>query len=72
MSLPILKAFLLCENVSDHATSKDQKDLHGAGLARIECAEPFPVKLSFWVFVQLSDQKVTGEAGHLPNRIMVR
>jgi hypothetical protein len=62
MSLPILKAFVLCDNVSDNAANSDQKDLQGAGLSRIECVEPFPVKLTFWVFVQLSDQKETGKA----------
>jgi hypothetical protein len=62
MNLPILKAFVLCDNVTDHATSQGQKDLQGAGLSRIERGDPLPVKLSFWVFVQLSDRKETGEA----------
>ena len=35
--------------------------MQGAGLSRWECVDPFPVKLSFWVFVQLSDEKETGE-----------
>jgi hypothetical protein len=61
MSLPILRAFVLCDNVTDHAAKQDQKDLLGAGLSRIECVDPLPVKMSFWVFVQLSDQKETGE-----------
>jgi hypothetical protein len=58
----MLKAFVLCDNITDHPANKEQKDLKGAGLARVKCVEPFPVKLSFWVFVQLSDQKETGEA----------
>lgn len=57
----MLKAFLLCNNITDHPGNKDQKDLEGAGLSRFECVGPFPVKLSFWVFVQVSDQKETGE-----------
>jgi hypothetical protein len=61
MSLPLLKAFVLCDAVTDNPASNDQKDLQGAGLSRIECADLFPVKLSFWVFVQLSDPKATGE-----------
>lgn len=61
MSLPMLKAFVLCDNVTEHSTGKDQKDLQGAGLSRVEGLGPFPVKFSFWVFVQLSDQKETGE-----------
>jgi hypothetical protein len=35
--------------------------LQEAGLSRMECVDPLPLKLSFWVFVQLSDQKETGE-----------
>jgi hypothetical protein len=58
----MLKAFVLCNTITDNPSSQGQKDLQGAGLSRIECADPFPVKLSFWVFVQLSDQKETGEA----------
>jgi hypothetical protein len=61
MSSPMLKAFVICNNITDHSASKDQKDLHGAGLFRIDGPGPFPVKLTFWVFVQLSDQKDTGE-----------
>src|SRR5262245_20592616 len=57
----MLKAFVLCESITDSSTNKDQKDLLGAGLSRIKCSAPFPVKLTFWVFVQLSDQKDTGE-----------
>jgi hypothetical protein len=57
----MLKAFLLCDNITDNPANRDQKDLHGAGHSRMECVDPLPVKLSFWVFVQLSDQKETGE-----------
>jgi hypothetical protein len=62
MDMPMLKAFVLCDEVTDHATNGDQMDLHGAGLSRVESVGHFPVKLSFWVFIQLSDQKGTGEA----------
>jgi hypothetical protein len=61
MSFPILKAFVLCENVADNSSGTDQKDLQGAGLSKVECLDPLPVKLTFWVFVQLSDQKESGE-----------
>jgi hypothetical protein len=57
----MLKAFVLCESVTDNPQHGDRKDLRGAGLSRIECVDPFPVKVSFWVFVQLSDQKEVGE-----------
>ena len=58
----MLKAFVVCNDITDNPVNQDQKDLHGAGLSRFACVEPFPVKLSFWVFVQLSDHKETGEA----------
>ena len=57
----MLKAFVLCDAVTDHPANLDQKDLQGAGLSWVECVDPLPVKLSFWIFVQLSDQKETGE-----------
>lgn len=62
MSVPVLKAFVLCDNVTDNHVSRDQKDLQGAGLSTIECPDPFPVKLTFWVFVQLADSKESGDA----------
>jgi hypothetical protein len=57
----MLKAFVLCDRITDHPANRDQKDLQTAGLSRIDCVDPLPVKLSFWVFAQLSDQKATGE-----------
>ncbi len=62
MNLSTLKAFVLCDNITDKPDSSDQKNLQGAGLSRIACVDPFPVKLSFWTFIQLSDQKATGQA----------
>jgi hypothetical protein len=61
MSPPNLKAFVLCDDVSDKPGSADQKDLRRAGLARIACVGPFPVKRSFWTFIQLTGRKATGE-----------
>lgn len=57
----MLKAFVLCDNVVDNPANNGQKDLQGAGLSRIVCVDPLPVKRSFWVFVQLSDQKESAE-----------
>ncbi len=62
MSQPTLKAFVLCDHVSDKPDCADQKDLQGAGLSRVASVGPFPAKLSFWTFVQLTDRKATGEA----------
>lgn len=57
----MLKAFVLCNDITDNSANPDQKDLQGAGLSRIDCITPFPVKLSFWLFAQLWDQKEAGE-----------
>jgi hypothetical protein len=59
--LSALKAFVLCDDITDHPASADRKNLQGAGLSRLECARPAPVSLTFWVFVQLSNQNATGE-----------
>lgn len=59
--MTMLKAFVLCDTITDHPPNRDQKDLQGAGLSRMSCVDPLPVKRSFWVFVQLSDQKELGE-----------
>jgi|ERR1051325_3457541 hypothetical protein len=61
MDLHMLKAFVLCENITDSPANRDQKDLQGAGLSRFKCVGPLPVKLSFWVFAQMSDEKESGE-----------
>src|SRR5438105_11405054 len=61
MSLPTLKAFVLCDQVSDKPESVDQKNLHGAGLSRITAVDPLPAKVTFWAFIQLTDRKATGE-----------
>ena len=58
----MVKAFVLCNGITDSPSGQDQKDLQGAGLSGIECTSPFPIKLSFWVFAQLTDQKEFGEA----------
>jgi hypothetical protein len=56
----MLKAFVLCNEIADNAANSLQKDLIGAGLARIEGVGQFPAKLSFWAFIQIADQKATG------------
>jgi hypothetical protein len=57
----MLKAFVLCNSITDNPSGQEQKDLQGAGLSGIKCTSPFPIKLTFWVYAQLSDQKVVGE-----------
>ena len=62
MSSPTLKAFVLCDDITDKPDSGGQKNLHGAGLSQLQCVGPFPLKWSFWAFVQMSDQKASGRA----------
>jgi hypothetical protein len=62
MTPPTLKAFVLCDDVTDKPDSGGQKHLKGAGLYRITSTGSLPVKLSFWAFIQLSDRKSTGQA----------
>ncbi len=62
MSLIVLKAFVLCDEIAVKPGSDDQLNLQGAGLSRIDSSAPFPLRFSFWAFVQLSDVKATGKA----------
>jgi hypothetical protein len=57
----MLKAFVICKDIADNPGNKEQKDLQGAGLSQFVCGDRLPLKVSFWVFVQLSDEKETGE-----------
>ena len=62
MSLPTLKAFVLCDDVTNKPDSLEQKHLLGAGLCRIASVDPFPAKFTFWTFIQVADRKATAEA----------
>jgi hypothetical protein len=56
----ILKAFVLCDRIADSTSSPGQRDLFGAGLNRLRGTPPFPIKRTFWVYVELADEKTTG------------
>jgi hypothetical protein len=58
---PILKAFILCDEVRQHP-SDPQMDIVGAGLSviRSQSDPPFPCQQTFWVYVLLSDEKPQG------------
>jgi hypothetical protein len=60
MTEPILKAFVLCDEIADSPGGSGQWDLRGAGLAVLRAADSFPVKRSFWVYIELTDLKPTG------------
>ncbi len=58
---PILKAFVLCDEIRQRFESP-QMDLLGAGLyiIRPESSPPFPCKQSFWVYLHLADENPPG------------
>jgi hypothetical protein len=61
MSAPLVKAFVLCEEITDSSQNPVQKDLQGAGLTVISAPDRFPMKHTFWVYLEIADQKTTGE-----------
>lgn len=58
---PILKAFVLCEDVTEKPDSPSQVDLKGAGLSVFQSDGSFPHKVSFWVFIQMAAHEGTGQ-----------
>ena len=62
MDETIVKAFVLCDEVRDSPGSLGRKDLLGAGLTVIRATEPFPIKRTFWAYVELTSQKPDGDA----------
>ena len=60
MSEPVLKAFVLCDAVTDTSGPDDQKDLHGAGLAVIRVSGSPPIKRTFWVYIEITHQQPAG------------
>jgi hypothetical protein len=61
MNQLIVKAFVLCTEITDTPGSTGQKDLRGAGLSVIHAPNPFPIKHTFWVDLEISDQKPAGK-----------
>src|ERR1051326_4991253 len=60
MSEAVLKAFVLCDEITDSPGGAVRKDLRGAGLAMIPVTTPLPIKRTFWVYLELTDQKPSG------------
>jgi len=61
MPEPVLKAFVLCDEIRQQPNSL-QMDLLGAGLSviRPQSDPSFPCKQTFWAYVLLSDEKPQG------------
>ena len=59
-SAALVKAFVLCDEISDNPHGTGQKDLKGAGLAVIQASTPFPIKRTFWVYLEIADHQATG------------
>ena len=60
MDVPVLKAFVLCDEISNAPGGSDQKNIRGAGLAVVRAENEFPIKRSFWVYIEIADEKPTG------------
>jgi len=60
MREPSVTAFVLCDDITTSAGTTDQKDLSGAGLAMIRASDVYPIKRSFWTYLELADGKPTG------------
>jgi hypothetical protein len=60
MDEPVLKAFVLCDEITKSPGDSKQVDVRGAGLNAFVTSEPFPIKRSFWAYVEIGDQKPVG------------
>jgi len=60
MNGAIPKAFILCEAITASAAGPGRKDLGGVGLSLIRAAGPYPIKYSFWVYLEMTNQKPQG------------
>jgi hypothetical protein len=60
MAETVIKAFVLCDEITNSSSDSGQKDLRGAGLTFIRASGSFPIKHNFWVYVEITDQKSTG------------
>ncbi len=57
---PIIKAFVLCEDVRQYP---DKADLFGAGIGLIKSGSTpaFPFKHTFWAYLLIADEKPEGQ-----------
>ena len=60
MSEATFKAFVLCDEIADSLGGPSQKDLRGAGLSVIRASGDFPIKRTFWVYIEVVDRQSTG------------
>ncbi len=60
MRQPVVKAFVICDEVIDSPTGPGPKDLYGAGLALLESDGLFPWTRTFWVYLELAGQNSAG------------
>jgi hypothetical protein len=60
MNGPVVKAFVLCEAISDYGPNPAQKDLQGAGLSQLPSGGSFPFKRPLFGYAELTDQKARG------------
>ncbi|HEV8061652.1 MAG TPA: hypothetical protein VGP68_17355 [Gemmataceae bacterium] len=60
MNPPIIRAFVLCTEITDTPGSSGQKDVRGAGLRIIRSAGPYPSKYKFCVYLEILDRSPNG------------
>src|SRR5437868_15509791 len=54
---PVPKAFVLCDEITESPGATGQKDLRGAGMSVIKATAEFPIKHTFWVYIEIVDEK---------------
>src|SRR5262249_53269598 len=60
MMNPTAKALVLCNEIADSPGGSRQKNLHGAGLNKIDSKGPFPIKHTFWAYIEMTNQQSKG------------
>jgi hypothetical protein len=65
MNPPIIKAFVLCTEITDTPGSSEQKDLRGAGLGIIRYSGAYPFKFNFWCISKSQPEEGQAESSSL-------
>src|SRR5437016_13899746 len=60
MGSPLIKAFVLCDFVADSPGGPGRKNLTGAGLSVVRAPNTLPLTHTFWVYIEVTDQRGFG------------
>ena len=55
-----VKAFVVCNEITESPGESGQKDLRGAGLTQFHSAGNFPIRRTFWVYFEVLGQQQIG------------